>query len=108
MIDRKWTAATDEKDPKSFAISNDIVEMESTGEFGWIGRKASVNMDSKSSWEVTTTLIVTEDNNVNNAIELEALDVWLSFKRDGSGNAQWQYWDASYVDEDGNEGIWKK
>lgn len=108
VIDRKWTAATDEKDPKSFAISNDIVEMESTGEFGWIGRKASVNMDSKSSWEVTTTLIVTEDNNVNNAIELEALDVWLSFKRDGSGNAQWQYWDASYVDEDGNEGIWKK
>lgn len=108
VIDRKWTAATNEKDPKSFAISNDIVEMESTGESGWKGRKASVKMNSASSWEVTTTLIVTEDNNVNNAIELDPFDVKLSFKRDGRGNAQWQYWDASYVDEDENEGIWKK
>ena len=108
VIDRKWTAATNNEDPKSFAISNDIIEMELTDDYGWRGRKAKVNMVSKSSWEMTTTLTVTEDSNVLNAIELSALDVRLSFKRDGSGNAQWQYWDASYVDEDGNEGIWKK
>ena len=108
VIGRKWTAAINNEDPKSFAISNDIIEMELTDDYGWRGRKAKVNMVSKSSWEMTTTLTVTKDSNVLNAIELSALDVRLSFKRDGSGNAQWQYWDASYVDEDGNEGIWKK
>lgn len=108
VIDRKWTAAINNEDPKSFAISNDIIEMELTDDYGWRGRKAKVNMVSKSSWEMTTTLTVTEDSNVLNAIELSALDVRLSFKRDGSGNAQWQYWDAKADDGYGNPGIWKK
>ena len=112
VIDRKWTAATNEKDPKSFAISNDIVEMESTDVRGWSGRKASVRMVPKSSWEVTTNLKVTDDNTrVSKIISLFLPDgygefVQLAFKQDASGNRKWQYWGPYDLDEDGNEGIW--
>lgn len=100
-IDQKWI--TDRTEPKNFAISNDVIEFETLTApanqwYAWQGRKAAVNMDEQSSWEVTATLTLTGENrSVNKSIWLNIGIDWpiVLFKQDTDGTRTWKYWDST-------------
>lgn len=88
--------------PKSFAISNDIIEFETTevGQSQWQGRVTTVDISESSYWEVESTLTVTEDNQrVSKCISLFVDEEYfeIRFVQDNEGKRLWQYW---YPDED--------
>ena len=97
--------------PKSFAISNDIIEFETTevGQSQRQGRVTTVDISESSYWEVESTLTVTEDNQrVSKCISLLVDGEYfeIRFVQDNEGKRLWQYW---YPGEDwytiNNEGI---
>ena len=84
--------------PKSFAISNDIIEFETTevGQSQWQGRVTTVDISESSYWEVESTLTVTEDNQrVSKCISLLVDGEYfeIRFVQDNEGKRLWQYWD---------------
>ena len=88
--------------PKSFAISNDIIEFETTevGQSQWQGRVTTVDISESSYWEVESTLTVTEDNQrVSKCISLFVDEEYfeIRFVQDNEGKRLWQYW---YPSED--------
>ncbi len=83
--------------PKSFAISNDIIEFETTevGQSQWQGRVTTVDISESSYWEVESTLTVTEDNQrVSKCISLFVDEEYfeIRFVQDNEGKRLWQYW----------------
>ena len=83
--------------PKSFAISNDIIEFETTevGQSQWQGRVTTVDISESSYWEVESTLTVTEDNQrVSKCISLLVDGEYfeIRFVQDNEGKRLWQYW----------------
>ena len=100
-VSQTWTK--DRTEPKSFAISNDVIEFETMEApantwYAWHGRKAAVDMEPKSSWEVTSTLTLTGENRaVNKSIWLNIDVDWpiILFKQDEDGNRIWRYWDSN-------------
>lgn len=106
IVDQYWHR--DRTEPKSFAISNNVIEFETETEpdnnwYAWHGRKASVDMTAKSSWEVTSTLTLTGENRpVNKSIWLNIDIDWpiVLFKQDETGNRFWKYWNSE------DEGGW--
>lgn len=105
-VSQTWTK--DRTEPKSFAISNDVIEFETMEApastwYAWHGRKAAVDMEPKSSWEVTSTLTLTGENRaVSKSIWLNIDVDWpvVLFKQDENGNRMWRYWDST------GEGAW--
>ena len=101
VIDRAWSndpdleGAPGYNQPKSFAISNDIIEFETTEDMQYQGRVTTVDMQESSYWEVVSTLTLTGENmKVNKCISLY-LDyeyVEFRFRQDAGGNRTWQYW----------------
>ena len=106
IVDQYWHR--DRTEPKSFAISNNVIEFETETEpgnnwYAWHGRKASVDMTAKSSWEVTSTLTLTGENRpVNKSIWLNIDIDWpiVLFKQDETGKRFWRYWNSE------DEGEW--
>ena len=100
-VSQTWTK--DRTEPKSFAISNDKVELETMEApantwYAWHGRKAAVNMAAKNTWEVSSTLTLTGENRaVNKSIWLNIGIDWpiILFKQDENGNRTWRYWDST-------------
>lgn len=83
--------------PKNFAISNDIIEFETTevGQSQWQGRVTTVDISESSYWEVESTLTVTEDNQrVSKCISLLVDGEYfeIRFVQDNEGKRLWQYW----------------
>lgn len=100
MVSKTWVK--DRTNPISFAISNDVIEFETQKApantwYAWHGRKAAVNMNKKSSWEVSSTLTVTGDTcSVNKSMWLNIGIDWpiVLFKQE-NGVRTWRYWDSN-------------
>ena len=106
VVSQNWSK--DRTEPYSFAISNDVIEFETMTApandwYAWHGRKAAVDMNAKSSWEVTSTLTLTgEDRSVNKSMWVNIGIDWpiVLFKQDKDKTRSWKYWDST------GEGAW--
>ena len=113
VVDQVWTK--DRTEPKSFAISNDVIELEtmtapSNNWYSWHGRKAQVNLGVKNSWSVETTLTIPEVTRpVRQTVWLNVCDVtgvnrdWaiVGYKIESEGQGGFfETWDSS------GEGAW--
>ena len=112
-ISQTWTndpnflSAPDYDQPKSFAISNDIIELETTDKETsaekMVGHGATVpGMSMAYNWEVVSKLTITDDVDQEQtkciyiAVEEEDGGVveyaGIQFVRDETGDGKWQYW----------------
>ena len=103
VIDRVWGNDPDPETgspyyglPQSFAISNDMVELETTTSKRWQGYTAkTVGMQTSSYWEIASTLTLTgDDQQVSKCISLYLDYEYVEFRfvQDVNGNRSWQYW----------------
>lgn len=113
-ISQTWTndpnflSAPDYDQPKSFAISNDIIELETTDKETsaekMVGHGATVpGMSMAYNWEVVSKLTITDDVDQEQtkciyiAVEEEEDGgvveyAGIQFVRDETGDGEWQYW----------------
>ena len=109
-VSQTWTK--DSNEPKSFAISNDIIELETTTDketYGkMVGHGATVpGMTTDADmWEVVSMLTITNESQpVGKRIFVDVEEegyvveyVGIQFVRDENGNGKWQYYDANNDD----------
>ena len=113
VVDQVWFK--DRTEPKSFAVSNNVIEMEtmtapSNNWYSWHGRKALVNLGAKNTWSVETTLTIPElTRPVRQSVWLNVCDAagvnkdWaiVGYKIEEEGQAGFfETWDSS------GEGAW--
>ena len=113
-VSQTWTNdpdflnAPDYDQPKSFAISNDIIELETTDKETsaekMVGHGATVpGMSIANKWEVVSKLTITDDVNQEQSkcifIAVEEEDdggvveyAGIQFVRNETGDGEWQYW----------------
>ena len=106
--DPNFLSAPDYDQPKSFAISNDIIELETTDKETsaekMVGHGATVpGMSMAYNWEVVSKLTITDDVDQEQtkcifiAVEEEEDGgvveyAGIQFVRDETGDGKWQYW----------------
>lgn len=109
-VSQTWTK--DSNEPKSFAISNDIIELETTTDketYGkMVGHGATVpGMTADADmWEVVSMLTITDERQpVGKRIFVDVEEegsvveyVGIQFVRDENGNGKWQYYYANADD----------
>ena len=109
-VSQTWTK--DSNEPKSFAISNDIIELETTTDketYGkMVGHGATVpGMTTDADmWEVVSMLTITDERQpVGKRIFVDVEEegsvieyVGIQFVRDENGNGKWQYYFANADD----------
>ena len=109
-VSQTWTK--DSNEPKSFAISNDIIELETTTDketYGkMVGHGATVpGMTTDADmWEVVSMLTITDERQpVGKRIFVDVEEegsvveyVGIQFVRDENGNGKWQYYYANADD----------
>ena len=109
-VSQTWTK--DSNEPKSFAISNDIIELETTTDketYGkMVGHGATVpGMTTDADmWEVVSMLTITDElQPVGKRIFVDVEEegsvveyVGIQFVRDENGNGKWQYYYANADD----------
>ena len=115
VISQLWSK--DRSEPKSFAISNNIVTMETetapaNNWYSWQGRKAQINNGLKNSWSVETTLTIPEATRpVRQSVWLNLCDAngstidWpiIGYKIEEEGaTGFFETWDSE------GEGAWNK
>ena len=109
-VSQTWTK--DSNEPKSFAISNDIIELETTTDketYGkMVGHGATVPgmTTDADKWEVVSMLTITDERQpVGKRIFVDVEEegsvveyVGIQFVRDENGNGKWQYYYANADD----------
>lgn len=103
VVNQLWTK--DRTEPKSFAISNDVIEFETMTApandwYSWHGRKAQVDMGVKSSWTVETSLTIPE------LTRPVRQSVWLNVSDASGANVDWAI--VGYkINEEGQPGFFE-
>lgn len=102
-VSQEW--AKDRTEPMSFAISGDIIELETVTSpdnnwYAWQGRKAKVSNGIKGTWTVETELTVPETTRPVRQ------SVWLNINNDKGSSADWAI--VGYkVENDGETGFFE-